>query len=112
MSRAVAVVTMLHEPVDGNSATRSFRGVPVLEWTLSRLSRSRELSTIVVVCWEDQARDVENIARRRNATVFARPRQSSPPLEAISAALRWSDGWRGGLLSTCHFDAGFDGKLI
>ena len=112
MSRAVAVITMLHETAETNSATRAFRGMPVLEWTLSRLSRSRELSGLVVVCWEDQARDVENAARRRNASVFARPRQSSPQLDAISAALRWSDGWRGGLLGTCHFDAGFDGKLV
>ena len=28
-------------------------------------------------------------------------------LDAISAAQRWADGWRGGLLGTCSFDIGF-----
>ena len=30
-----------------------------------------------------------------------------PEVDAITAARRWSDGWRGGLLSTCDFDLGF-----
>ncbi len=32
-----------------------------------------------------------------------------PEVDAISAARRWSDGWRGGLLGTCDFDLGFYG---
>ena len=35
------------------------------------------------------------------------PRVKLPELESVSAARRWSDGWRGGLLSTCDFDLGF-----
>ena len=30
----------------------------------------------------------------------------------IAAARRWSDGWRGGLLQTCDFDAGFDAEAV
>ena len=32
-----AVLSMLHEPADRNSATRTFRGDPVLAWTLERV---------------------------------------------------------------------------
>ena len=36
------------------------------------------------------------------------PRAYLPHLEAVVAARRWADGWRGGLLGTCDFDLGFD----
>src|SRR5205814_3870082 len=33
-------------------------------------------------------------------------------VEAVAAALKFSDGWRGGLLGTCEFDAGFHGPWM
>jgi spiro-SPASM protein len=35
-----------------------------------------------------------------------------PAIEAVAAARRWSDGWRGGLLGTCDFDLGFHGAWV
>src|SRR5690349_3176665 len=29
-------------------------------------------------------------------------------LDAVRAARRWSDGWRGGVMQTCEFDQGWD----
>jgi hypothetical protein len=112
MSRAVAVISLLHEDAARSSATREFRGRPVLDWTLTRLARARELAGVKLLCWEDQAEAVRAIARRDWADVLARPRVAAPHLDALAAALRWSDGWRGGLLGACHFDEGFDGKAI
>jgi hypothetical protein len=33
-------------------------------------------------------------------------------MEAVWAARRWADGWRGGLLGSCEFDRGFHGSWI
>ena len=53
MSNTTAVLSMLHEEGAG-SAARLFRGEPVLQWTLDRLSQSQRLSGISLLCWEDQ----------------------------------------------------------
>jgi MoaA/NifB/PqqE/SkfB family radical SAM enzyme/2-C-methyl-D-erythritol 4-phosphate cytidylyltransferase len=107
----VAVVSMLHESADANSATRRFRGQPVLDWTLRRLAAAGRVTTSVVMCWDDQADAVEAVpavAKRSGAAVLARGgRTSVPTLAAIAAARRWADGWRGGLLGTCDFDLGY-----
>lgn len=109
--RVIAVLSMLHEPqagsAAGNSATRAFLGRPVLANTLERLTRCQTLSAAAVVCWADQAEAVRGIAGP--ATHDAGPRRASPDLVAVSAARRWADGWRGGLLSTAECDLGFDG---
>ena len=126
MENIVAILSMLHEspafnpdaPVDGeplrlNSATRTFRGEPVLSWTMKRLTRSRRVGNIAALCWEDQLPPVEEIAEEHHAYVLAKgPRQNLVQVEAISAARRWTDGWRGGLLSTCDFDLGFHGEWV
>jgi hypothetical protein len=105
---AAAVLSMLHEGPMRNSATRCFRGRPVLRWTLERLSRARRVDSVVVLCWEDQLHDVLPVAEDLRADVLAKgPRVSIPELDAVSAARRWADGWRGGLLATCEFDRGF-----
>ncbi len=107
----VAVLSMLHEPADVHSGTRLFRGRPVLDWTLRRLATACSVDTAVVLCWDDQQEAVEavpSIADRAGASVLSRgPRQAVASLAAVSAARRWADGWRGGLLGTCEFDLGY-----
>jgi hypothetical protein len=103
-----AVLSMLHEDAAVHSGTREFRGEPVLAWTLRRLSASHRLSSMAVICWEDQLEPVEPIAAEFGACVLAKgPRAAMATLGAVTAARRWADGWRGGLLGTCDFDAGF-----
>src|SRR5690606_33471463 len=50
----VVLTSMLHEPAAHHSATRLFRGRPVLRWMLERISQSERLARPVVLCWEDQ----------------------------------------------------------
>ena len=114
MNNVTAICSMLHEPAldapQGRrcSATRLFRGEPVLRWTLDRLTRSERLGSIGILCWEDQLAAVNPLAEQAGAVILAKgPRAALPEVEAIAAAQRWADGWRGGLLSTCHFDQGF-----
>ena len=108
MNTVTAVLSMLHESADRNSATRLFRGAPVLRWTLDRLNRSRRVTSVAVVCWEDQLEAVLPLAERERTDVLAKgPRVTVPEVEAVTAAQRWADGWRGGLLGTCAFDRGF-----
>ncbi len=106
-----ALISMLHEAADDcGSARRCFRGEPVLGWTLRRLSQSERLASVIVLCWEDQLPHVERIAGELEVFVLAKgPRFCIPQIDAVGAARRWADGWRGGLLNTCHFDLGFYG---
>src|ERR1700678_4008927 len=99
---------MLHEGPQRNSATRLFRGDPVLRWTLKRVARAAKVKSVAVLCWEDQLDQVG--AEAGTAFVMAKgPRTPLHEVDAITAARRWSDGWRGGLLGTCDFDLGFYG---
>jgi hypothetical protein len=108
---ATAVLSMLHEPAERNSATRVFRQDSVLSWTLDRLSRAKRLKHIAIICWGDQVEDVAPLADEAGAFVLTKsPRTHIASIEAIAAAQRWADGWRGGLLSTCDFDLGFHGQ--
>ena len=110
MSGVTAIVSMLHEPAEPNSATRRFRGLPVLRWTVERLGRAHRLGAVAVLCWDDQLAAVNPIASEGRADVITRGARSRlATVEAVAAARRWADGWRGGLLSTCHFDLGFHG---
>lgn len=108
IEHVTAVLSMIHEPAQRNSATRLFRGEPVLAWTLRRLSRSQKIASIAILCWEDQLPAIEPIAGEHGADVLAKgPRVPIASIDAITAARRWADGWRGGLLATCDFDLGF-----
>ncbi|HYE16919.1 MAG TPA: radical SAM/SPASM domain-containing protein [Tepidisphaeraceae bacterium] len=116
MTEVTAVLSMLHEPSaragarPADSASRLFRGQPVLAWTLSRLSRARNVAAAVVVCWDDQLFAVTPLATETGARVHSvGPRRALATMDAVSAALRWTDGWRGGLLGATHFDRGFHG---
>ena len=108
MKNVTAILSMLHEGTCPNSGTRLFRAEPVLRWTLKRLARARRISSVALLCWEDQMETVARIAAEADAFVLAKgPRVFLPEVETIAAARRWADGWRGGLLSTCDFDCGF-----
>src|SRR5437868_14887245 len=103
---------MLHEPPSrgpaNNSATRLFRAAPVLHWTLERTTRAKRVGSAAVICWEDQLPAVMPVAGERGAYVLTKsPRVALPEVDSVAAARHWADGWRGGLLSTCHFDLGF-----
>jgi hypothetical protein len=108
LQRVTAVLSMIHESPQRNSATRLFRGDPVMAWTLRRLTRAQRIASIAILCWEDQVDAVEPIAGEYGADVLAKgPRMNVATIDAVSASRRWADGWRGGLLSTCDFDLGF-----
>ena len=116
LQNVTAILSMLHEPPGAgggtgarNSATRRFRGEPVLAWTLSRVARAAHVTDIAVICWEDQLADVAPIAEAGAHVLVKDPRIPMPDVDAVAAARRWADGWRGGLLSTCDFDLGFHG---
>jgi radical SAM protein with 4Fe4S-binding SPASM domain len=107
-AHVTAVLSMLHEPAARNSATRLFRGKPVLRWTMERLARASRVSSVAIVCWEDQLQAVLPVAEVQWADVLAKgPRTALPEIESVVASRRWADGWRGGLLGTCEFDRGF-----
>jgi hypothetical protein len=108
LQRVTAVLSMIHESPQRNSATRLFRGDPVMAWTLRRLTRAQRIASIAILCWEDQVDAVEPIAGEYGADVLAKgPRMNVATIDAVSASRRWADGWRGGLLATCDFDLGF-----
>ncbi len=108
MTSVTAVMSMLHEPVAPNSARRTFRQQAALGWTLQRLAMARNLSSMAILCWEDQLQDVAPLAADHQAHVLTKgPRMTIPSIEAVAASRRWADGWRGGLMSTCDFDLGF-----
>ncbi|MGF1633479.1 MAG: SPASM domain-containing protein [Phycisphaerae bacterium] len=111
--KTVAVLSMLHEPAGTNSATRHFRGQPVLAWTLSRLEQSVHLHDVVVACWADQLAFLEPLAEDGSASVLnLGERRADPIIERLAAAIRWSDGWRGGILGACEFDRGFNASVV
>ena len=113
MQDPTAVLSMIHEPPARNSATRLFRGEPVLAWTLRRLERSARLAHMIVICWEDQVADVEPICGGHGANVLVKgPRSPIASVEAVAAVRRWSDGWRGELRGACDFDLGFHAPWV
>ena len=113
MTSATAILSLLHQGASGHSAFRPFRGQPVLSWTLKRLEHARRIDGVVIVAWDDQLEVVRTVAASHRATVISKgPRTAHPKIDALSAALRWSDGWRGGLLGACPIDQSFDAPSI
>jgi hypothetical protein len=110
LKNVTAILSMLHEPAGRGSAARLFRGTPVLAWTLDRLSRAAGIESTVILCWDDQLPAVEPLLATRQASIVAKgPRHAIAPLDALTTARKWADGWRSGLLHTCDFDLGFHG---
>lgn len=113
MSRTTAVISLLHQPSSVPSVERRFRSEPVLSWTLRRIRQCRSIQHITLLCWEDQAAQVQPLAAAASAYVLAKgPRVPVPLMDAITAARRWCDGWRGGLLGATCFDLGFHAPWI
>ncbi|HZZ44590.1 MAG TPA: radical SAM/SPASM domain-containing protein [Tepidisphaeraceae bacterium] len=103
----LGLLSLLHEGVKDNSASRVFRDQPVLWWTLARLSAVQNVRGWSIFCWADQVKAVADCVGEAPITIINKgERRLTPVMEAITAAGRWLDGWRGGLLQTCDFDAG------
>lgn len=102
----VAMVSMLHEGATDNSATRLLHGEPALAWTIRRLQRAGKLGGIAIICWDDQEAAV-NAAGVAGTVFMQGARAARPELDRVTVAQKFADGWRGGLHSTCAFDAGF-----
>ncbi|HQY89251.1 MAG TPA: hypothetical protein PK402_11375, partial [Tepidisphaeraceae bacterium] len=95
-TQCAAIISMLHERADVNSATRQLAGKTVLHRTLARLGRVSRLNQTIVICWDDQLDAACTEARVIEATVHSLgARRSIPALDAVTVARRWSDGWRG-----------------
>jgi hypothetical protein len=107
VNKTPAILSLLHQGEIPNSTTRLFREQSVLRWTLSRLSQCEALGSVTILCWAHQFP-----ALRGFENVIPLPRVDLPSMQAISAARRWADGWRGGLLSATCFDVGFHGPSL
>ena len=105
----IVVCSMLHESAHRNSATRRFRGEPVLAWTMRRLALTTQIERVVVLAWDDQLNDLSDIDVNARA---CGGRRDSQAMRSVAAARRWADGWRGGLLQSCWFDNGFAAELV
>jgi hypothetical protein len=113
LDNVIAILSMLHEPADRHSGNRLFRQKPVLDWTLRRLSAAESLETVAVLCWDDQFEAVAKATKDRNVGLVNKgDRKNVASIGPISAARRWAEGWRGGLLGTCEFELGFAPSFI
>ncbi len=114
--KTLFVLSLLHEPPGDNAATRLFRGRPVLSWTLDRLAQVTRLpdpTPTAVACWADQLDAVQAVfGDRKFIHLNVGDRITIPTVQAVAAAQRWADGWRGGLLATCWFDRGFHAPSV
>ncbi|MDB5296081.1 MAG: hypothetical protein JWO31_2064, partial [Phycisphaerales bacterium] len=108
------LLSLLHEPAVDHSGARRFRGEPVLAWTLRRLRAAGDaVGVVAILCWDDQLAAVDPVATAGGASVVSQClRAPVPALDAVAAARRWADGWRGGLLGTSAFDAGYHGPAV
>ena len=76
--------------------------------TLEHLADCEHVSAVAVLCWEDQQAAVEAACESTGANVLPiGPRNPDRHLHDLAAAQRWADGWRGGLMSSTPFDAGY-----
>src|SRR3954470_21370467 len=114
MNHVTAILSMLHESAVAGSASRRFRNKPVLEWTLTRVARAGCIDSTSILHWDDQRDAIDALRECHPAATFISKgeRQSLPGMNAIPAARRWADGWRGGLLGTCEFDLGFHPEWV
>lgn len=106
--KSLAVLSMLHEPADANSATRIFRGRSVLSWTLERVSRVTPGVEAAVLCWDDQLPTLQGVHGARSAG----PRRALPAMDRVTVSRRWAEGWRGGPVPSACFDLGFHAASV
>lgn len=109
-TRVLAIVSLLSDDAQRNGATRTFRGRSVLASTLEQLA-PLAIEQTIVLAWDDQLDAIRAVAPSVTITT-AGPRQPTASMQARDAALRWLDGWRGGLLATSEFDRGFHAESI
>lgn len=108
----LGVCSLLHEPAgDGDgwsSQVTLLRGKPVVRHAVERLSRVAGIDGVAVLCWDEQAEQLESILHGLDAHLIPHgPARAVPQLIAVSMAQAWADGWRGGLLQTIPQDRGF-----
>ena len=108
----VAVISLLGDANDVVASARTFEGRPVLARTIDRIAHAGITHSVIVLAWSSDAADIQAVVGERATVRDIGPRRPSPWLSAVSAALRWADGWRGGLLGTTEFDRGFDASAI
>lgn len=108
--RHMAVLSLLHQPARGHSSELRLLGEPVLRHTLLQVAKASVPATVIV--WDDQAAATRDAVGSLATVVSQGPRQPRPAMDTISAALRWSDGWRTTLARCCTFDAGFDAPAV
>ncbi len=65
MNHVTAVLSMLHEGPERNSATRLFRSQPVLRWTLRRLRAAASITAATATGWARTERSSSRTSRRR-----------------------------------------------
>lgn len=107
--KTIAAISLLHEGPDCPSATRRFRDRPVLAWTIDRLRKVKLLDHLGLIAREEQL----SVLRSFELPISTVERPShNGVIESTTAAQRWSDGWRGGLLGTCCHDLGFDAGAL
>jgi len=111
MNQTLAILSMLHESATHNSALLRFRQRPVIAWTLDRIAQIPQAPAIRIFAWTDQLEALARALPTDVKVVDAGPRRSIGLIETVSAARRWSDGWRGGILGTTAFDSGFQPHL-
>lgn len=105
--KTIALCSLLHESADAGA--RAFRGEPVLSWTLRRLKQSSTIDQTMLLAWDDQ---IASLTFADASTHACGPRRIVPSLQATTAALKWADGWRGGLLGAAWFDRGYVAKFV
>ena len=106
--RVLAVCSLLHEPAGRGSAGRG-----VLARTLNRLQSVAGVGATAVLCWQDQADAARGAIGDAAVTLLPHgPRRAMPQLDAVTAAGKWLDGWRGGLLQTTPHDCGYFAKSV
>lgn len=108
----LGVCSLLHETVGNvaawSSQTALLRGKPVVRHAVERLARVPGIGGVAVLCWDEQAQNLEVILQDIGAHLIPHgPARRIPHLNAVSTAQTWADGWRGGLLQTIPQDRGF-----
>ena len=107
--KTIALLSLLAEPPQPGPLLRSFRNEPVIAWTLRRLSRVAAIDRVIVLAWDDQVSAIESLAAVART---CGPRTATTRIDALAAAQRWCDGWRGGLLQSAPFDIGFSAGAV
>lgn len=103
-AKSAAVIVSL---LDETHLDTRLHGRTVLSWVVARLKRHG--FEPIIVARPEQASALPESLEARIERVEA---PASPEAKARRAALRWLDGWRGGLMRCSHFDRGLDAAVM